>query len=211
MGFEVTTYQAVLFDMDGVLIDAREWHYLALNEALMPFGFNISEDAHKTRFDGLSTKRKLEILSKEEGLPLHLHSVISAVKQDRTLRFSSFLNYPSVGLQILLSRLAQKEIATGVVTNSIRETTEVMLSSAGIINHFKTIITNEDVDSPKPNPAGYSRACLNLGLDPNRVLVVEDGEYGAQAARDAGCKVLRVSGPHEVNIGLLLPYLPELL
>jgi beta-phosphoglucomutase-like phosphatase (HAD superfamily) len=204
-------FEAVLFDMDGVLIDAREWHYLALNEALAPFGYQISEEDHQSRFDGLSTRRKLQILSEEEGLPTHLHALISNVKQDRTLRFSSFFNYPSVGLQILLSRLSQKKITTGVVTNSIRETTEVMLSSAGIINHFETIVTNEDVKFPKPDPSGYSLACKNLGIEPDRVLVIEDGDYGAKAASDAGCKVIRVSGPNDVNIGLLLPLLPELL
>jgi beta-phosphoglucomutase-like phosphatase (HAD superfamily) len=207
----MSDYQAVLFDMDGVLIDAREWHYLALNEALAPFGYHISDEDHHSRFDGLSTRRKLQILSEEEGLPTHLHSLISNVKQDRTLRFSSFLNYPSVGLQILLSRLSQKNITTGVVTNSIRETTEVMLTSAGIINHFKTIVTNEDVTFPKPDPAGYTLACTNIGIEPSRVLVIEDGDYGAKAATDAGCTVIRVSGPHEVKIGLLLPLLPELL
>ena len=86
-----------------------------------------------------------------------------------------------------------------------------MLTSAGIINHFKTIVTNEDVAFPKPDPAGYSLACKNIGIEPSRVLVIEDGDYGAKAATDAGCKVIRVSGPDDVNIGLLLPLLPELL
>jgi beta-phosphoglucomutase-like phosphatase (HAD superfamily) len=50
-------YQGVIFDMDGVLLDATEWHYEALNEALDPFGFAISREQHLKRFDGLSTKK----------------------------------------------------------------------------------------------------------------------------------------------------------
>jgi beta-phosphoglucomutase len=204
-------YDGVLFDMDGVLIDAREWHYLALNEALEPFGYEITLMEHQTRFDGLSTKKKLEILSREQNLPEYLHPVISAIKQDRTLRFSAFLNYPSVGLQILLNRLSQKDYRCGVVTNSIRQTTEVMLKSASVLDNFDVIVTNEDVSEPKPNPHGYMLACNKLGIIPSRVLVIEDGEYGLEAARLAGCEVIMVNNPSEVNIDLLLPYLPDLL
>ena len=211
MGPIMRAYDAVLFDMDGVLIDAREWHYLALNDALEPFGYEITLDEHETRFNGLSTKRKLEILSKEQNLPEYLHPVISAVKQDRTLRFSAFLNYPSVGLQILLNRLSQKNYRCGVVTNSIRQTTEIMLKSAAVLGTFDVVITNEDVSEPKPSPEGYKLACDKLGLNPSRVLVIEDGEYGIEAARLAGCEVVMVNNPSEVNINLLLPYLPDLL
>ena len=80
---------AVLFDMDGVLIDARDWHYQALNMALEPFGYSISPEDHETRFNGLSTKSKLKILSDEFGLPKDLDDVISAIKQDRTLRIAA--------------------------------------------------------------------------------------------------------------------------
>lgn len=204
-------FDAVLFDMDGVLIDAREWHYLALNEALQPFGYEITKTEHETRFDGLSTKKKLEILTLERGLPEGLHGMISSVKQDRTLRFSAFLNYPTPVLQILLNRLSQKSYRSGVVTNSIRQTTEIMLKSAGIFDSFETVITNEDVLEPKPNPEGYLLACKTLGVEPTRVIVIEDGEYGHQAATLAGCEVIRVEDPSQVNINLLLPYIPELL
>ena len=66
----VTEIRAVVFDMDGVLIDAREWHYEALNEALELFGFTIDRESHLTRFDGLPTRDKLKALSQEKGLPV---------------------------------------------------------------------------------------------------------------------------------------------
>ena len=65
--------KAVIFDMDGVLIDAREWHYEALNRALRLFGMEISRTDHLTTFDGLPTRRKLEMLSSTNGLPVELH------------------------------------------------------------------------------------------------------------------------------------------
>ena len=71
--------KAVVFDMDGVLIDAREWHYVALNRALALFGMEISRADHLTTFDGLPTRRKLEILSTTENLPRELHGFHDAL------------------------------------------------------------------------------------------------------------------------------------
>lgn len=76
--------KAVLFDMDGVLIDAKDWHYDALNRALSLFGMPIERDAHLSTYDGLPTKRKLEILSKTRRLPKRLHPFINSLKQDFT-------------------------------------------------------------------------------------------------------------------------------
>ncbi|WP_371364212.1 hypothetical protein SRRS_50250 [Sporomusa rhizae] len=77
--------KAVLFDMDGVLIDAREWHYIALNRALQLFGFEINRYDHLVTFDGLPTKKKLEMLSIERKLPRKLHSFINLIKQQYTM------------------------------------------------------------------------------------------------------------------------------
>ena len=79
------TIKAILFDMDGVLIDARDWHYDALNKALSHFGYLISRDSHLSTFDGLPTKDKLQILSKSKNLPFGLHSHINKLKQKYTI------------------------------------------------------------------------------------------------------------------------------
>ena len=203
--------KAALFDMDGVLIDARDWHFEALNEALAPFGFQISYDDHLARFNGLSTNSKLKILSSEYGFPLALHDVVNTIKQDRTLRIAGKLCFPVVQHQILLSRLYQKKILVGVVTNSIRKSAEAMLKYADLMRFLETLVTNQDVENPKPNPECYVLACKSIGVHPSQVLVVEDGDYGAQSATLAGCQVIRVDSPINVSIDLLLPYIPELL
>ena len=75
--------EAVVFDVDGVLVDAREWHYEALNRALALLGFPISRFDHLSTYDGLSTRQKLELLSTERGLPRPLHPFVNELKQDR--------------------------------------------------------------------------------------------------------------------------------
>jgi beta-phosphoglucomutase len=78
--------KAVLFDMDGVLIDAKDWHYEALNQALSLFGMEISRYDHLVTYDGLPTKKKLEMLTLERGLPRALHNFINDMKQEFTFQ-----------------------------------------------------------------------------------------------------------------------------
>jgi len=206
----MSNVKAVFFDMDGVLIDARSWHYEALNEALRIFGVEISLEKHLSRFDGLSTKRKLHLLSEEEGLPWELHSVIEAVKQDRLLRIAAQKCFPNVSHQILLSKLKRNGLQIGLVTNSIRKSTEIMLEYAGLLKFMDIVITNQDVANGKPSPEGYKLAMSKLGVASTESLVVEDGEHGIMAAMAAGIQVLRVEGPTDVSIELLLPKIPQL-
>ena len=114
-------YKAVLFDMDGVLIDARDWHYDALNEALRIFGVEISRSDHLSRFNGLSTRKKLDMLTSEGVIPYELHDAIQSIKQDRTLRIAAQMCFPIVSHQVLITRLKALGIKVGLVTNSIRK------------------------------------------------------------------------------------------
>jgi len=193
----------VLFDMDGVLIDATEWHYDALNEALEIFGFEIEREEHLARFNGMTTKKKLEILSLEKGLPRDLHEIISEVKQDRTLRIAARKCFPTAAHLILLSTLKNKGLKVGVVTNSIRMTTEFMLQYSGVSKFLDVLITNEDVDQPKPAPDGYLLAMKKLGSKAANTVVVEDGMHGIQAAKAAGARVVEVKDPTQVSLEIL--------
>ena len=203
--------KAVVFDMDGVLVDAREWHFLALNQVLAPLGIAISEKDHLEKYDGLSTKVKLEMLSADLGLPVELHRIINKVKQDRTLRIANQFCYPNIRHQILLSRLKVEDFKIGVVTNSVRETTKFMLERANVFHFLDVVITNEDVKNPKPDPEGYVICCEKLELKPEQVLVVEDGGYGIEAAKRAGCNVLQVDSPNDVSLELLSELIPQLV
>jgi HAD superfamily hydrolase (TIGR01509 family) len=196
--------------MDGVLIDAREWHYEALNEVLRIFGYEITRAMHEDRFDGLSTSKKLEMLTKEVGLPQHIHGMINRIKQDRTLRIAASKCFPNIAHQVLISKLKKQGFKVGVVTNSIRQTTEFMLTYAGIFELLDVVITNQDVDKPKPNPDGYKLAMQKLDVLPSETLIVEDSPYGVAAGQASGAKVVQVNSVSDVSIDLFYGLIPEI-
>lgn len=201
--------KAIVFDMDGVLIDAREWHFEALNEALSYFDAEITEQEHLDKFDGLPTRKKLTMLTAQGRLPEHVHDIVEIVKQDRTLRLASNRLYPSVRHQIMLAWLKERGYKLGVATNSIKMTADHMLTLARISQHLDCTLTNQDVKNPKPDPEIYNTAAKILEVQPQHMLVIEDSNYGVRAATDAGAQVIKVSGPRDVSLDLIRTYLEE--
>lgn len=202
--------KAVIFDMDGVLIDAREWHYEALNTALKLFGFSISRDEHLQRFDGLPTSKKLEILSAERGLPRELHSLINGLKQSYTVDQVILNCRPKFNHEYLLDRLKKEGHLISVASNSIRSTVELMMMRANLLKYLEFYLSNEDVKEAKPSPEIYIKAMERLKVSPSETLVVEDNEHGVRSAQDAGAHVLVVSGPDEVTYWNIMQRIQEI-
>ncbi len=186
--------------MDGVLIEAKDWHYEALNIALGHFGESISREEHENKFDGLPTRVKLQILSERRGFPKTLHQAVSEIKQIETIRLAAQHSRVSVEHIRLLENLRKNGVKLAVATNSIRITTEVFLRLAGIWNYFDVVTTNEDVPVSKPSPDVYLLTCQKLGIEPSHALAIEDSEYGVASARNAGCHVIQIDSPSELGI-----------
>jgi beta-phosphoglucomutase len=194
---------AVVFDMDGVLIDARDWHYIALNLALAPFGFEIDQPLHIGKLNGLPTREKLKFLSEKRGLPKGLHGIVSSIKQEETKRLASQLCRPNFEHLLMLNEIKKIGLNIGLATNSIRETTIHMLGLADVLKYLDCILTNEDVAKAKPDPEIYKLISAKLDLPPSQILVVEDHAYGVEAAISAGCNVIKVNSPSDLNWNLL--------
>lgn len=192
--------KAVIFDMDGVLIQAKDWHYDALNKALGLFGYNISRLDHLTTYDGLPTSKKLEMLSMESGLPRDLHAFINEMKQIYTMEIVFSRCKPSFVHEYALSKLKSKGYKLGVASNSIRETVETMMRKAHLISYLDLLLSNEDVTNAKPDPEIYNLAISRLGLNPSECLIVEDNENGKRAATAAKAHLLAVRDVDEVNL-----------
>lgn len=191
--------KAVIFDMDGVLIDARDWHYEALNKALGLFGMAISRFDHLVTYDGLPTKEKLKMLTMEKGFPEGLHGFINDLKQQYTIEEVILKCRPVFHHQYALSRLKSEGYRLVVCSNSIKDTITHMLTRAGIIEYFDFYLSNQDVKKGKPDPEMYNTAISRLGFKPEECLVVEDNENGIRAALASGAHLLKVTGVNDVH------------
>lgn len=192
--------KAVIFDMDGVLIEAKDWHYEALNQALQLFGYEISRYDHLTTYDGLPTSKKLEMLSLESDLPRELHSFINEMKQNYTMQIVYAKCKPRFIHEFALASLKAQGYQLAVASNSIRHTVEVMMEKARLDIYLDKIVAATDVAKPKPDPEIYLTTIAKLGLTPQECLIVEDNENGIKAATASGAHVLVVREVEEVNL-----------
>lgn len=191
--------KAILFDMDGVLIDAKDWHYEALNRALEHFGYTISRESHLSTFDGLPTRQKLKILSKAHGLSEQLHEFLNALKQVYTLAISHQRCKPVFNHQFALSRLKAEGYRIAVCSNSVRKSVEAMMKLSALEPYVDELVSNEDVSRGKPDPEMYYRAMTSFGLKPEECLILEDNDHGIQAAIASGGHLLKIGVPEDVT------------
>lgn len=203
--------KAVLFDLDGVLVDARDWHYEALNQALGLFGYIITREEHENFYNGLPTARKLKKLTEDKGLPIHLHKLINDLKQSYTRRALHLNTRPSFDKQLMLKALKNDGIKLAVCSNSVRDTVEVMLQNAMLKDYFDLLLSNQDVVQNKPHPEIYLTAMDRLKIKPHEAIIVEDAPHGIEAARASGANVIVVDNANDVNLYIFKDYFPHLM
>lgn len=198
----------IIFDLDGVLVDAKGIHYDALNEALGK-KYAISWNEHLSIYDGLKTFQKLDLLTERKNLPQSSHKSIWEEKQKLTLLKLKELE-PDKSLIELMGSLSSSGYKLAVCSNSIRKTVLTVLSKLGIIEFMDYILSNEDVQNSKPHPEMYWRAISKLGCLPEETLIVEDSPHGLVAASRAKAHVLRVKNPSEVRFKNIIKKLNDI-
>jgi HAD superfamily hydrolase (TIGR01509 family) len=195
----------VIFDLDGVLVEAKTIHFDALNEALGP-KYAIEWNEHLSKYDGLKTNQKLEMLTKEKGLPTELYKQVWDEKQRLTLKKLSDLK-PSTQLQVCMSSLVSQGYKIACCSNSIRKTVLTVLSKLGIIEYFDLILSNEDVKNSKPHPEIYWKAISMISCLPEETLIVEDSPFGLLAASRSKSHVMRVESPKDITYNNIYKHL----
>jgi len=189
----------IIFDLDGVLVDANQLHFEALNRSLSKFGFIISKEEHQTIFDGLPTTKKLHMLTKLKGLPEKNYDAIWKEKQSMTREIIDKEFSYDERMRGILKQLKFDGFSLAVCTNSIRETAKMMLIRKGLLEFIEFFISNQDVRLSKPNPEIFLRAMIKLGVGPHKCLIIEDSYYGCQAALNSGAYLLKVENAADVN------------
>lgn len=193
--------KAIIFDLDGVLVDSKEIHFDALNLALKSINdkYVISRDDQATTFEGMTTRSKLDILTYTRGLPKELHDYIWNLKQQYSA--AMFEDLPKdENLVNLFKNIKDQGISIGVASNSIRNTLTNCLQSLGIWRYVDVSLSNEDVKNPKPNPEVYNLCMLMLGSTPTSTIIFEDSEIGRSAARQSNAFLVEVESRKDLTM-----------
>jgi HAD superfamily hydrolase (TIGR01509 family) len=200
----------IIFDLDGVLVEAKQIHYDTLNQALKEIDekYIITEAEHLSIYDGLKTTQKLELLTKNKGLHPEFYDSIWYRKQHLTIEAISQLQ-PDLEKIELFKELRDKGYKLAVASNSIRRSVLVMLAKIGIIEFMDLIISNEDVKNSKPHPEMYWKAMSMMGCLPEETLIVEDSPHGLLAASRSRANVLRVDNPKDLVISKIIRKLEQ--
>jgi HAD superfamily hydrolase (TIGR01509 family) len=193
----------IIFDLDGVLVEAKQIHFETLNKALWEIGqsnkYVISEAEHLSTYDGLKTNQKLELLTQNKGLHPNTYETVWNRKQHLTIEAISELQ-PDLEKIEIFKELRNRGYKLAVASNSIRRSVLVMLAKIGIIEYMDLIISNEDVKNSKPHPEMYWKAMSMMGCLPEETLIVEDSPHGLLAASRSRANVLRVNNPNDLTL-----------
>ena len=194
----------VIFDLDGVLYESKEFHFDALNIALEEVDkkFIISKEEHLNIYDGLSTKKKLELLTINKGLDSNLYNQIWFKKQEITNSLLEKIS-PDENLIMYLSTLKKANIKLVCCSNSISQTVKTVLKNLGIIDFFDSVYSNEDVKNAKPHPEMYWAAMIKFSIKPNETVIVEDSPVGRLGAKMSGCNTIFINEPNDIDEKLI--------
>lgn len=201
----------IIFDLDGVLVEAKEIHFETLNTAIEEVAgseYVISLNEHYSTYDGLKTNQKLELLTKNKDLSTEHYTEIWDKKQQYTIDQISSLKQDERLIDIF-KRLRSEGYKLACASNSIRRSVLVMLSKIGIIEYMDLILSNEDVKNSKPHPEMYWKSMSMMGVLPEETLIVEDSPHGLLAASRSRANVLRVNNPTDLTFDKLFVKLNE--
>jgi HAD superfamily hydrolase (TIGR01509 family) len=198
----------IIFDMDGVLCDCRDIHYESLNQALESINksYIISRQEHLSKYDGLNTSKKLELLSKEKGLPTEKHELIWKLKQQTTLNIIKSFTKDERIISVL-KELKELGYTIAVASNSIRETVKMILLTKGFLEHIDFFYSNQDVIHPKPHTEMYLRCMLKASASPKETIIIEDSPVGRKGAVESGAYLFGVKNSNDVKLKDILNFI----
>src|SRR5262245_36010502 len=194
MRSRVPAVDAVLFDLDGTLVDTEKVWGIALAELAARYG-GVLTDPVRAEMIGASSASTMSLLLDHLGQPWRDPSEGAAWLDARVLELFAEGVVWRPGAQELLSAVRASMIPSGLVTNTHRPLVEVALPTLG---SFDVIVCGDDIERPKPDPQPYASAAASLNADPRRCVAIEDSPVGIVSARSAGCAVIAV--PNEVPV-----------
>lgn len=184
--------KAVIFDLDGTLIDNNSYHLKTWKIYLEKAGMNISEEAYRKNINGRTNKDALEYIYNKKMTDDE--AMVYAMEKEALYRdiYKSDIK-PVNGLIGLLKCLYERNIPMAIATSGIQVNIDFMFEHIPIRHYFKEIINSSHISKGKPDPEIYLKTASLLNIAPENCLVFEDAEVGVAAARAAGMKVIAIT------------------
>src|SRR2546428_8470109 len=185
--------QAILWDMDGVLVNSMEFHYQAYREVLSEFGRDLSREEYLTSLIGL---RNYVILRRLLGdLPQEEVERLMAAKEAAFRRRVAGNVQPLPGAAELVRRAHEAGLKQAIVSSTPCENIELVVDSLGLASMFDTLVGEEDAQHGKPDPEGFLVAAERLSVPPADSVVLEDAPEGIAGGKAAGMRCIGVTTP----------------
>jgi beta-phosphoglucomutase-like phosphatase (HAD superfamily)/dTDP-glucose pyrophosphorylase len=201
--------KAIIFDLDGVLVETKDIHFEALNLAIKKIckiNNPISYKDHLNLYDGLPTKEKLKIFFKKK-LSKDKINKISLEKQKVTSNLIKKKIVYNDRIFRIFKSLYNKGYDLCVASNAIKSTVNTCLNILKIKKFIKYSLSNNDIKNPKPHPEIYLKLFIQLGLSPKDTVIIEDSYYGLKAARESGANVFQLNNSEELRYKDLTDYI----
>ena len=181
--------KAIIFDMDGLMIDSERVTFECYQEILKGMNLTMDEEFYKTLL-GKPLKGIYQRFYDVYGNDFPIEDVIKDVHALMAQRFETEGVPVKTGLKSLLEYLKANNYKTIVATSSNRDRVDTILAQAQITDYFDDSICGDEVTKGKPNPEVFLKSCQKLGVSVDEAIVLEDSEAGIQASYDAGIKVI---------------------
>ena len=191
----MTNKVAVIFDMDGVIVDTNPYHKIALRRFSEKYGYHLSDDELLQRIYGRPNKEWIADLFQA---PL-TSAELSKYGEEKEQLFRDLYEkdiVPLPGLHDFLDSLRLHEIPVAIGTSAPRSNVDFVLRRTNLENYFTTILDESNVEQGKPDPEIYLKVAARLHFPPERCIVFEDSLSGVASAQAAGAKVVGVATTH---------------
>jgi len=188
--------KAVIFDMNGVIINDERIHQESWRRFCKKYGFKIKEKEFKQKVFGRTEKETLEYLFKSDIDEKNL-SKYSNERVDIAIKLISDKLRLIVGLKDFFEYLDNRNVPMALATSSRRKYMNFILDSLKITKYFNVIVTAQDIDKGKPDPEIFLKAAKLLGVNPTDCLVIEDSISGIKAGKAASMKVVAITTTHK--------------
>lgn len=189
--------KAVLFDMNGIIIDDEHIHELAFKETLIPFGINLTHKVYLECFAGKTDRAGYKEIFKKFKVELPVDSLLK-IKAQRYLELfpANKKTYPGV---IELIKTLAKDFILTVTSSSSRAELDLIIKEFDIRHFFKITVSADEVKKGKPDPEPYLITAQILELKPEECVVIEDSKSGVLSAKAAGCYCIGVTTTHDID------------